>query len=322
MNNLVIILHNKIYDHSNPDEKDVLQQVNLVADACKELGYETIAMEIGIHPYEDIIKVKGSGPLFVFNLVESVFEKGELLYLGPAILNAFQIPYTGTPLESLFITTNKFLTKKLMNHYNIPTPLFYAINETDLLKPGKKYIVKPIWEDGSVGLDEDSVFVVSDSVKLKRITGLSPSHYFIEEFVNGREFNISILGGKNKTDVLRPAEMIFKNFPPEKPRIIGYKAKWDTASPEYKNTIRSFETLGSDTVLYSELKSICLDCWKYFNLKGYARVDFRIDDNSRPYVIEINGNPCISPDSGFIAAARHEGFDNKTIIRRITEELN
>jgi len=322
MNNLVIILYNKIYDHSNPDETDVLHQVNLVADTCKQLGYKAVATELGENPYEDILKVKESKPLFVFNLVESVFEKGELLYIGPALLNAFHIPYTGTPLESLFITTNKLLTKKMMDHYNIPTPSFYMINETGFLKPDKQYIVKPIWEDGSVGLDEDSVFDTSDSKKMKKIAGLAPTHYFIEEFINGREFNISMLGGKSKTDVLQPAEMIFKDFPPEKPKIIGYKAKWDTTSPEYKNTTRSFETLNSESSLYAGLKSICMDCWKYFNLKGYARVDFRIDGNSRPYVIEINGNPCISPDSGFIAAARYAGFSNKTIIKRISEELN
>ncbi len=322
MNNLVVILHNKIFDHSNPDETDVLDQVKLVAEAFEQLDYRVVAMEMGINPYEDILRVRESGPLFVFNLVESVYEKGELLYIGPALLNALHIPYTGAPLESLFITTNKLLAKKMMMHYNIPTPSFYMVGETNLLKPDKTYILKPVWEDGSVGLDEDAVFKASNPMNLKKIAGLSPAHYFIEEYISGREFNISMLGGKDKIDVLQPAEMIFRDFPAEKPRIIGYKAKWDTSSHEYKNTARSFDTLNSKSSLYKELKRICLDCWKHFNLKGYARIDFRIDNNSRPYVIEINGNPCISPDSGFIAAARYSGIDNKTVIERICEELN
>jgi D-alanine-D-alanine ligase len=321
-NKRVVILHNKVYNHSNPDETDVLQQVELVAEAYGQLGYKAVAMELGTNPYEDILKVKAFDPVFVFNLIESVFEKGELLYIGPALLNALQIHYTGTPLEALFITTNKILTKILMNHYGIPTPAFYQVNETEKFEPAKQYIVKPIWEDGSVGLDENAVFDVSDSIKLKKTAGLSRSHYFVEEFIEGREFNISILGGRNKIDILQPAEMIFRDFPPEKPRMLGYKAKWDTSSTEYKNTVRSFETLNTESSLYYELKKICLDCWKYFNLKGYARVDFRVDEKSRPYVIEINGNPCISPDSGFIAAARYAGLDNKTIIQRISEEIN
>lgn len=322
MNNLVVILHNKVYDHSNPDETDVLQQVDLVADAYRQLGYDPVSMELGKNPLNDIVKVRKLKPLFVFNLVESVFEKGELLYIGPALLNTFQIPYTGVPLEALFITTSKVLSKKMMNCFNIPTPVSYQVNETDRLDPEKQYIVKPIWEDGSVGLDEDSLFRVNEPMKIKRIRRLSPVQYFIEEFVDGREFNVSVLGGKNKTDVLQPAEMLFKDFPAEKPKILGYKAKWDASSVEYQNTIRSFETLDARSSLYSELKDLCMDCWKHFNLKGYARIDFRTDGNSRPFVIEINGNPCISPDSGFIAAAHHAGLNNQTVIRRISEELN
>jgi D-alanine-D-alanine ligase len=322
MNNQVVILHNKVFDHSNPDEADVLEQVNLVAEAYRQLGYKAVSTELGTNPFEDILEVQKLNPLFVFNLVESVFEKGELLYIGPALLNALRIPYTGNPLEALFITTNKILTKKMLKDRNIPTPAFYQVNETGRLLQGKQYILKPVWEDGSVGLDESSVFNVTDSMKLKKISGLSTSHYFIEEFIDGREFNISILGGMHKTDVLQPAEMIFKDFPPEKPKMLGYKAKWDTSSIEYKNTVRSFETLDLRSSLYSEMKKICLECWNYFNLRGYARIDFRIGNNSLPYVIEINGNPCISPDSGFIAAAHYAGFDNKAIIRRISEELN
>lgn len=322
MNNRVIVMHNRVTDLSNPDEIDVLHQAGLVADAYRELGYEPHLMELGPNLYEDILKVKESNPLFVFNLIESVYGKGELLYMGPAMLHALQIPYTGVPHDALFITTSKTLTKKMLLNNYIPTPGYFMITETEKLLPGIQYIVKPVWEDGSVGLDEDSVFTTGDTLKIKNIKSLSSSHYFIEEFIEGREFNISILGGKNKIDVLQPAEMIFKNFPEGKPKMLGYRAKWDENSIEYKNTVRSFETLDATSILFASLKKICLDCWHHFQLKGYARVDFRLDKKEKPYVIEINGNPCIAPDSGFIAAAHHAGFDNKTIIKRISEELN
>ena len=322
MNKKVVILHNKIFDHSNPDEIDVLHQAELVSEAYKELGFEPIPMEVGFNPYDDILKVKKLNPEFVFNLIESVYDKGELLYIGPAILNTLHIPYTGNPLDALFVTTNKVLTKKNMKYHQISTPEFFEVFETAKLEKGKRYILKPIWEDGSVGLDEESVFTTAEKEKIERIKDLSPSHYFIEEFVEGREFNLSILGGKNKADVLQPAEMIFIDFPEGKPKMLGYKAKWDESSIEYKNTVRSFDTLKKSSSLYVSLKAISLKCWKSFNLKGYARVDFRVDANGNPFVIEINGNPCISPDSGFIAAANHTGYDNKTVVQRISEELN
>ena len=322
MNKKVVILHNKIFDHSNPDEIDVLHQVDLVSDAYKELGFEPLSVELGLNPFDDILKIKDINPLFVFNLIESVFDKGELLYIGPAIMNAMHIPFTGNPLDALFVTTNKVLAKKTMRNHQIATPEFFEVYETGKLSKGKRYIVKPIWEDGSVGLDEDSVFTVPEKEKIEKIKRLSQSHFFIEEFIEGREFNMSVLGGKEKVNVLPPAEMIFKDFPDGKPKMLGYKAKWDESSVEYKNTVRSFETVDATSALYTALKEISLKCWTTFNLKGYARVDFRVDDNGIPDVIEINGNPCISPDSGFIAAAHHAGYDNKTVIKRISEELN
>ncbi|MBN2611841.1 MAG: ATP-grasp domain-containing protein [Bacteroidales bacterium] len=322
MNKKVVILHNEVTGQSNPDELDVLNQAGLVSDAYKDLGYNPVLMQLGQNLYEDIVKVKEAKPLFVFNLVEAVFGKGELLYMGPALLHAMHIPYTGVPHDALFLTTSKVLAKKIMVQNKIPTPGCFRVLETGKLIKGRQYIVKPVWEDGSVGLDEDSVFTAGDKIKTDKIKLLRDSQYFIEEYIEGREFNISILGGKNKTDVLQPAEMIFRNFPDGKPKMLGYKAKWDENSIEYRNTVRSFKTLHGSSKLYASLKNICLNCWQHFHLKGYARVDFRLDKNEQPYVIEINGNPCIAPDSGFIAAARHAGYDNKTIISRISEELN
>jgi len=322
VNKKVIILYNQVFDHSNPDEADVLHQVELVSEALHHLGYVTLPFPLSDNLADDMKKIKDEQPVFVFNLVESVFGKGELLYVGPALLNAHQIAYSGNPLDALFITTNKVLAKKNMVASGIPTPAFFQLKQLNQLAPGQRYILKPIWEEGSVGLDEDSVFTLADKEKIERIKHLSESHYFIEAFVEGREFNISLLGGKNKVDVLTPAEMIFHNFPDEKPKILGYKAKWDESSMEYQNTTRSFETLKVESELYNKLVNISKDCWTSFNLKGYARADFRIDQQGNPYVIEINGNPCISPDSGFIAATQHAGLSIDTVIERIIEELN
>ena len=321
INNRVIVLHNAIGTHSNPDETDVMQQVELVSNALKDLGYQPEALPLGNNLKDDLEEILITKPLFVFNLVESVFDKGELLYLGPALLNAYKIPFTGVPVEGLFITTNKVLTKKILSYNNIPTPDYVTIDQVHLLKPDTRYLLKPTNEDGSVGLDEDAVFTTRQSGMIERIKQLPSSHYFIEEFIEGREFNISILGGKGKVDVLAPAEMLFHHFPEGKPRMLGYKAKWDESSIEYKNTSRSFEGLSPDSHLHKELVRLSRECWQCFGLRGFARVDFRVDENDMPHVIEINGNPCISPDSGFIAAAHRAGLSNKDVIARIIEEL-
>ncbi len=320
-NKKVVILHNAVYGSSNPDEADVLHQVDLVSKALSALGYLPEAFPLQNDLFHDLEAVKECNPLFVFNLVESVFHKGELLYMGPALLNAMKIPYTGVPVEGLFLTTNKVLTKKILASNNIPTPGFFAPGEVDRLKPGTSYLLKPVSEDGSVGLDEDAVFTAGNTTMTEKISRLPSSHYFIEEYIEGREFNISILGGKGRRDILPPAEMLFHGYPEGKPRILGYKSKWDESSAEYKNTTRAFGTLSQQSSLHRELIRLTEACWECFDLKGFARVDFRVDQNDHPFVIEINGNPCISPDSGFIAAASQAGFSGTDVIARIIEEL-
>lgn len=317
----VAILHNRI-ESNTPDELDVLAQKNLVSDACINLGYEVVYFTIGDDLKTDILSLSQAKPDIVYNLVEATWGKGELIYLAPAILNAMRIPYTGVPLDALFITTNKVLAKRIMLQNELPTAPFFSIKEFHLLDPEKQYIAKPIWEEASVDISEDLIFRLSDKGKEKNIKQLSGSHYFIEEFIDGREFNVSILAGKNGPVVLQPAEMIFSEYFNDKPKIVGYKAKWDETSEEYKHSNRSFGTLDDEPELKNKLMDICIKSWKVFNLHGYARIDFRVDNIGNIYILEINGNPCIAPDSGFIAATELAGYSKESIIDSILNDLN
>jgi len=321
MKKKVVILHNEI-SNNTADELDVLEQRDLVVAACKKMGFSVECLTVGNDLKRDVEKVKDSKPDIVFNIVESTWGKGELIYFAPAILNAFKLPYTGVPLDALFITTNKVLAKKMMRLYDLPTADFYSIDEIGLLNPDKTYIVKPIWEEASVGIDADSVFNLSEKEKINKIAKLPASQYFIEEFISGREFNVSVLAQKNGPEVLYPAEMIFSSYYNDKPKVVGYKAKWDEKSEEYHQTNRAFDTLEQNLPLKNKLIEISRACWKTFNLHGYARVDYRVDSADNVYILEINGNPCISPDSGFVAAIEHAGFTHEIMVERILEDLN
>jgi D-alanine-D-alanine ligase len=115
-----------------------------------------------------------------------------------------------------------------------------------------------------------------------------------------------------------PAEMCFSEaYYETKPRILGYKAKWDDSSPEYLNTARSFQFKDTDNELLSKLKEISGKCWEIFGLNGYARVDIRVDKDNTPQVIEINANPCLSPGSGLMAACEQFGLTKTEVINRI-----
>lgn len=321
MKKKLVILHNQIFSNT-PDELDVIHQRDLVKKTCEKLNYEVICLTTGNDLNTDIEVVKKENPAVVFNLVEATFGKGELIYFVPALLNALKIRYTGVPLDALFITTNKVLAKKIMQFNNLPTANFFTINEFYKLNPAKTYIAKPIWEEASVGITEDYIFNVLETAKIEKIKQLSNTHYFIEEFIDGREINISMLAKKDKVEVLPPAEILFSDYFNNKPKIVGYAAKWDENSEEYKQTNRFFGTLENNLNLKEKLLAVCEQTWKVFNLKGYARVDFRVDKNYQIFILEVNGNPCISPDSGFVAALKIAGYNEGIMIKRIIEDSN
>lgn len=315
------IIYNEPREGALADELDVLDQVAHIETHLKNLGISTYRKGITEKFMTEVSTLVAEKPDFVFNLVESINNKGELNYFVPALLNLNAIPYSGNPLEAIFLTSNKTISSKAMKNAGINNPVCYFPSQYKMLTPGNKYIVKPIWEDGSLGITSESVFTWN-SASESRISSLNDSHWFIEDFVEGREFNLSVLAGENGPEVMPPAEIVFVNYDENRPRIIDFKAKWDIESFEYLNTVRDFPGVKLDSQLVANLRQTALACWNLFGLKGYARIDVRADRNNKVYVIEINANPCISPDSGFVAATLEGGYDFTKVIERIINDLN
>jgi D-alanine-D-alanine ligase len=213
-----------------------------------------------------------------------------------------------------------------MGHYGISTPAWVSASHTDGFVPGDTYIVKAIYEDASVGLCDESIksFRNINEIKalLKSKKEESETEFFAEEYIEGREFSISILGEGGRPSILEPLEILFTGFDEiNKAKIIDYNAKWKTTSFEYQNTRSVLSFHHEDHALLGEMRAISEKCWVHFNLRGYARVDFRVDKRGKPWVIEINANPCITPgESGFLKAAGKSGFDFNDVIRRLIME--
>ena len=313
----VLILINKITENPTADELDVLQQVKAVEEALTVLGHESMREFVDLNLSTTKNTILSWNPDVVFNLVEGIDGKGQLIFIAPALLESMNMPFTGSGLNSMFITSDKTLTKEKLRVHGLPTPEWSINNENLKLSLDKFYIVKPCWEDGSVGIDDHSIFKGNDPGLADYLKEHAAQKVFIEEFIKGREFNISILGGPDGPEVLPPAEIKFINFPEGKPQIVGYRSKWDEESFEYHNTPRTFEFPVEDQPLIAKMKEICYKCWQVFNLKGYVRVDFRVDESNNPQVLEINANPCISPDAGFNAACSQAGYTFPEVIERI-----
>ncbi len=323
----IAIVHGRVAASASADEKDVLVQADAVSVALRALGYRTIDVPITLDLEEAAGVLRAQRPLVAFNLAETIGGKGSMIHLAPLLFDSLGIPYTGAPFEAILLTSQKLLAKKILKAAGVDTPPWTpAVDALSAAPPfSPPWIVKSMWEHASAGLEDRSVTAtraaLADEIS-RRSRHERIEHLFVEGYVEGREFNLALLGGTadGEPQSLPPAEIQFLGYPAGKPKMVGYKAKWDEGSFEYSNTPRRFEFPGEDGGLLQTLISMSRKCWKEFELRGYARVDFRVDDAGRPWVLEINTNPCISPDAGFMAAAGRAGLSMQEVVRRIVAE--
>jgi len=321
----VLIFHSKLGPNPPPDELDVLDEARYFAEGLEQLGFDVHQSAFANDLDLNTTLVNRIKPAFVINLVETIYGSGRLVHIAPALFEHIQIPFTGCPSEAIYLSSNKLLSKKIMQAAGIRTPAFTG-NDSELRKYGnRRFIIKSLWEHASFDMDEcNPVFIGKAKELASRLAEKNKSQplFFAEEYIEGREFNVSVIADGPETQVLPVAEIKFINYPGDKPKIVGYRAKWDETSFEYKNTVRRFVDEHSESELCGRIRAICIKCWNEFGLRGYARVDFRMDNRGNLFVLEVNANPCISADSGFVAAANHIGLTQKEIVNRITNNIH
>jgi D-alanine-D-alanine ligase len=293
------------------------------------LGYAPVAVPVTLDLQAARARLIDLRPAFVFNLVESLDGQGRLIHLVLALLDSLGLPHTGAGHDAMFLTSKKTQAKRLLAAAGLPTAPWWEPPADLGGEPGfaGPYIVKSVWEHASIGIGDDSI--TADPKKLgqilKRRQKRFGGEWFVEKFIDGREFNIAVLTGSTDgtrgPEVLPLAEMTFVDFPAGKPRIVDYEAKWDEGSFGYNNTVRRFDFGPEDAGLLASLREISLACWRVFDLAGHVRVDFRVDGAGNPYVLEVNTNPCLSPDAGFAAAAARAGLTPEQVMTRILGDL-
>ena len=323
----VIILHSDVGSCASADEQDVLTQVESVSAALKSLGHEALPMPLSLDLDTAARQLREAACELVFNLVETVGGQGRLIHLAPALLDSMKKLYTGAGTEATFLSSNKLAAKKLLHAHRLSTPGWASLTGSSWTGPfpaGSPFIIKSVWEHASVGLEEGSVVSPLTMGELReeirRRLGELGSDAFAERYIDGREFNLSILAGKNGPEVLPPAEIEFIGYGDDRFRIVGYRAKWDESAYEYHHTPRRFGFGPEDRLLLRSLKRMAVRCWHLFGLRGYARVDYRVDREGKPWILEINSNPCLSPDSGFTAAAEQARLRYEEVVGRIVED--
>jgi D-alanine-D-alanine ligase len=226
------------------------------------------------------------------------------------------VPYTGASSYTAAVCLRKHVHNGLLDRAGLPVPRFgVATPGTSLPSVGFPAICKPAAEDASVGIEQKSVVRNIRSLAA-RVEAMHTrwDEIVVQHFVDGREVNVGIIG-----DTALPiAEIDFAAMPKGMWRIVSYKSKWVTGSDEDLGSVpRCPAEIPPE--LTTELKRIALTAWRAVGGQGYGRVDFRIDGNGRPWLLEVNANPDIAPDAGLARMAAVAGLDYPALVHAICE---
>lgn len=320
----IVILHNAVADSDSPSDRDVLVQAAAVETALKSLGHSTrrLACTLNFELVEETLST--DRPDLVFNLVESLGSSDRLAHLAALLLEALDLPYTGVPAAAWHLSCNKPLAKERLRAAGLPTADWAVAESREDVALKPPYIIKAVWEHASLGLDDHALVTSGDGSTVREQIASRARQLgqvcFAEQYIDGREFNLSLIAGSDGPRVLPPAEIDFSSYPAGKPRIVGYAAKWDETAFEYENTPRKFEFPAADAPLIDWLRTLAVQCWELFGLRGYARVDFRVDAKLQPWILELNANPCLAPDAGFAAALARAGVPLERALEWILED--
>jgi D-alanine-D-alanine ligase len=316
-----IVLHNRMAEDSPEDMLDVKVQAEWIREELEAVGCRARLLPFGLDAVGELTEAQKRGRCFVVNMVDSGPREENYAHLAPSILEAVGIPFTGCGAEAVLVTTNKPLTKRLLASYGLPTPAWAGGNGS--FEPGR-YLIKPACEDASVGLTDQSLVEAETAEALELLVkereSLSGVRCFAEKYVDGREFNVCAYGSRENPVVLPPYEWVFPGFKEAgKPCFINYNAKWVENTFEYDQLAAVYHLPPEDGPLVRELVRLTEACWKVFGLNGWARVDFRVDEKGRPWILEVNCNPSFY---GFFNIARAHGFPFAQVIRGVASALN
>jgi len=305
------------------DNLSPIEEYEILARKLTNFGFNAYALNIMDDIQKLIDDVKKNNPDVIFNFVELFNDQPRLEMNFTGLLELLKIPYTGATPMALGTCQNKTLTKRILRAAGIRTPRFKIIKHmTESFRTGLKYplIVKPAWEDASVGIDNNSIVNNLDELK-KRVDYVITSFKqpaLIEEFILGRELNVAVFGDKNPI-VLPISEIDFSELPDHLHPIVSFQAKWDPLHEAYHKTIPICPAILPKRI-QKQAEKMALLCFKTMGVRDYSRVDMRLSKaDNKLYVHEVNPNPDLTEDAGFMRSVSHAGYDYATTLKMIVD---
>lgn len=308
-------------------EAAVLDAVADVEAACRQAGWETCRIEVGSgrgrgpawhrRLLEDLDEAR---PDAIVNFVESVNGDARFEVAACWLFELSGIPYTGAGPRALGLSLEKPVAKAVLQAAGLPCAAGGVMASADAPLPALRWpvIVKPSREDASNGISQDSV--VEDEGALRRAVAKVVADFrqpaLVEEYVDGREINVALLGDGAGLQVLPLAEIDFSGYPAGSRRIVTYDAKWNETSAEYRGSV-SVAARELSPGVEESIRAIALAAHQAIGLRDYARVDMRLHPQRGPVVLEVNPNPDCSRGAGLALTAERAGIGHEELIQRI-----
>ena len=263
------------------------------------------------------------GADLVFNLTESYAGDDTKEMNVAAYMDLISMPYTGTGPHGNFLAQDKATAKKMFAFYGIRTPYFamsyrgHLDHAHDINFP---LIVKPVWEDGSIGIDANSLVgsVKELMGRIQYIQDEFDSPALIEEYIEGREIYGGVLGSYEHAEALPLIELDLSKLPKGTPRIAGQDVKFDKETEAYKLT-KSVLVEGMDEQLVTRFQETALKAYRACKLRDYGRIDMRLNEKGEVFVIEANPNPWLASAQEFAMAAKKSGRSYTQLIGEIVD---
>jgi D-alanine-D-alanine ligase len=317
----IVVLHTS--DALGPPLDPVLDQLS---DALRKARHEVRLLVVDKTVEPLVTSLNADHPDLVFNLAEAFGGKSALESNVAALLNLLGLRYTGSSPAGLILAGDKSLTKKVLSFHSIKAPEFLTVYRGSLDWAGDlsfPVIVKPPQEDASLGITAKSV--VHDLRQLFEQLDVIQTEFqspaLVEQFIEGREFYIGVLGNVHAR-ALPAIELDFSKFPAGKPRIASWDAKWGEdgagSGAEYAGTESVFPT-DLPPELEQRMQQVALDAFQALRLRDYARIDLRVTPAEEIYVIEVNPNCYLERASEFARAAERGGMPYEQLIATIVD---
>jgi D-alanine-D-alanine ligase len=299
-------------------ELGVLDEVKAVSQALDELKYSYILVPLR-PPLESVKEeICALDVDVIFNLFEGFDGCPETEGKVAEILAERKIPFTGCPASALALALDKARAKEIFEKSGIPTARYQVFNPENIAAFNLNFpcIVKPLSEDASHGISEESV--VSNFAALekqvRKVCDLYGGRALVEEYLDGREFNTTVMGN-GKLTIPAISEIVY-SLPPDKPRVLTFSAKWEENSLYFDNTKAVCPAdITSDE--QNTIGQIAKNAFRLVGCRGYGRVDFRQDKAGNFKVLEVNPNPDITPGSGAALQAATSGMTYSQFVEKI-----